>query len=195
MSKIVLHLVLTSISAALLVLSLVYYIVSVEKISHANESRSHSLLLAGELHQTSNDLTRMVRSYVATGDPKFKQSFKVVLGIRNGKIPRPNNMDMAYWDLKLANNQQPFDEKGGQPKAVALLKLMKQAGFTAEEFTKMEEAKLASDKLSITEQQAMLIIEGAAPVTDADRVKASTLLHDSAYYNAKGNRSDPSSLG
>ena len=57
MSKIVLHLVLTSISAALLVLSLVYYIVSVEKISHANESRSHSLLLAGELHQTSNDLT------------------------------------------------------------------------------------------------------------------------------------------
>ena len=49
------------------------YVNSVGKVDSANALRERSLLLADELRQSSDDLTRMVRTYVATGDPIYKR--------------------------------------------------------------------------------------------------------------------------
>ena len=58
-------------------------------IDTRNDQRNQSLQLANALRQSSDDLTRMVRTYVVTGDPVYKQQYHAILDIRNGKTPRP----------------------------------------------------------------------------------------------------------
>jgi CHASE3 domain sensor protein len=49
-----------------------------KQIDHANELRLQSYLLADQLRQSSDDLTRMVRTYVVTGDPIYKQHYQEI---------------------------------------------------------------------------------------------------------------------
>src|SRR4051812_34590681 len=51
-----------------------------------------------ELRRTSDDLTRLARTYVATGDAKYERYYHEVVGIRDGTIPRPADYGPAYWD-------------------------------------------------------------------------------------------------
>ena len=46
-----------------------------EQLDKTNEIRYQSTKLADEIRQSSDDLTRMARSYVITGDTMFKQQF------------------------------------------------------------------------------------------------------------------------
>lgn len=63
---------LTLVVFAIFAIVFVIYVRSEKHIDRANELRYQSRLLAGELRQSSDDLTRMARSYIATGDPRFK---------------------------------------------------------------------------------------------------------------------------
>lgn len=157
------------------------YVRSEKQIDKANELRQQSFLLADELRQSSDDLTRMVRTYVATGDPVYKQRYQEILDIREGKKPRPVNYENIYWDLVLADNQRPSQD--GQ--AVALLELMRHAGFQEKEFAKLAQAKANSDALTNTEFYAMELIESTDPATEANRLKASRMLNDATYHQAK----------
>ena len=56
--------------------------------AEAQRARYASYLLADELRQSSDDLTRLARTYVVSGDPKWEQQYLEVLDIRNGKKPR-----------------------------------------------------------------------------------------------------------
>ena len=57
---------------------------------YENQNRKFdSYLLADELRQSSDDLTRLMRTYALTGDEKYKDYFFTVLDIRNGKKTRP----------------------------------------------------------------------------------------------------------
>lgn len=159
----------------------VAYVKSEKQIDRAHELRLQSFLLADELRQSSDDLTRMVRSYVLTGDPVYKQRYQEILAIRDGLKPRPIDYNNIYWDLVLDNAKRP--RPGGQ--AVALLELMRQAGFTKAEFAKLAQAKRNSDALTNTEFAAMLLIESAPPVPEATRLQASLMLNDAAYHQAK----------
>ena len=81
-------------TAVLLVANLLLFFMYVdaeERIDSANRQRQHSIGLAAELRQSSDDLTRMVRTYVVTGDARFKRHFEEVLAIRNGLLERPAN--------------------------------------------------------------------------------------------------------
>src|ERR1700712_4297678 len=88
-----------------------------EDINQNERHRLEALLLADELLQTSDDLTRMARTYVTTGEPSYKHYFNVILDIRNGKRPRPPNYSATYWHLVSAG-KIPFVEEG---EAVSLL--------------------------------------------------------------------------
>ena len=66
----------------------------------AARDRAHEL--ARELRQSSDDLTRMARTYAVTGDERYRQYFQEILDIRNGAAPRPENYRLAYWDLVTA---------------------------------------------------------------------------------------------
>jgi len=158
------------------------YVHSERQIDHANESRLQSLLLADELRQSSDDLTRQARSYVVTGEARYKNHHREILDIRDGKKPRPLDYQYVYWDLVLADEARPRPDDG---KAVALLDLMRQAGFTDQEFAKLAQAKAYSDALTVTENEVMRLLESSAPPADANRLRASQMLHDAAYQQAK----------
>ncbi len=158
------------------------YVHAEKQINDANELRLQSYLLADELRQSSDDRARMVRSYVLTGNPLYKRHFQEILDILNGKSPRPVNYNFIYWDLVLADDIRP--RPYGQQK-IALLEMMKQVGFTDVEFTKLEQAKANSDALTSTEFAAMKLVESTATPADANKLKASLMLRDVAYFQAK----------
>ena len=56
-----------------------------KRISAAEERRYQSRLLADELRQSSDDLTRLARTYVVTADKRYEDQYWEVLDIRNGK--------------------------------------------------------------------------------------------------------------
>ncbi len=158
------------------------YVVAEKQIDRANEQRYQSRMLANELRQSSDDLTRMVRTYVVTGNPVYKQHYLDILAIRDGKKPRPLNYEDIYWDL-MAAGDQPAQAVGDAP--MALLTLMKQAGFTADELAKLAQSKAKSDMLTGIEFNAMALVESTDPDLDARRILASQMLHDGAYHQAK----------
>ena len=163
-----------------LAVSFAVYVWSEKLIDHANEKRQQSFVLAQELRQSSDDLTRMVRTYIATGNPIYKQHYQDILDIRNGVKPRPEQYYNVYWDLVMADGVPPRPDSS---QTVSLLELLRRAGFTLEEFGKLEEAKANSDALTATEFEAMRLIE----TTDAEaaRSQANRILYDARYHQAK----------
>jgi signal transduction histidine kinase len=163
------------------VIAFAIYVRAEKQIDRAYESRYQSYVLADVLRQSSDDLTRMVRSYVATGDIIYKKRYQEILDIRDGKKPRPVKYEDIYWDLVLADDRRPRPD--GQ--AFALLELMRQAGFSAAEFAKLAQAKANSDTLTKPEFAAMALIESTVPPTESNRLKATRMLNDAAYHQAK----------
>jgi adenylate cyclase len=124
------------------------------QIDSAND-RYVSYLLADELRQSSDNLTKMVRLYVVTGNKKYRDYFNEILAIRNGQSPRPEEYHLIYWDLVTDDERpRPFG------KAIALRELMLKYGFTNQEFSMLKDAKDESDDLAKMEVQAMNAIEG-----------------------------------
>ena len=157
------------------------YVRAEKQIDRANEQRQQSLLLTDELRQSSDDLTRMVRTYVVTGDEIYKQHYQEILDIRDGRKPRPADYQSVYWDLVMPDDVRPRPRTD----AIPLLTLMQQVGFTEEEFSKLAEAKANSEVLTQTEFAAMKLIESTSPATATNRQKAINLLYDLAYHQAK----------
>lgn len=144
--------------------------------SWAQRDRAH--LLAHELRQSSDDLTRMARTYAATGDARYRGYFQEILDIRNGDAPRPKDYHMVYWDLVTsggADDARPRET--GAP--VALRELMRAAGFTDAELALLAESESASNALTTLENHAF------AAVRAGDLQAAQAMLHSAAYHQAK----------
>jgi len=88
---------LTAAIFALFIVAFGVYITAEERVNRANEQRMTSFELSDELRQSSDDLTRMVRTCVATGNPIYKQHYLEILAIRDGKSPRPVNLDFGHF--------------------------------------------------------------------------------------------------
>ncbi|MGC8045074.1 hypothetical protein ACP3WJ_23240, partial [Salmonella enterica] len=111
--------------------------------------------LATELRQSSDDLTRLARTYVITADPAYEKQYQAILDIRDGKKPRPENYGRIYWDFVAADGKPPRPDSS---RSVALIALMREAGFTDAELAKLSEAKANSDALVKTETMAMNMV-------------------------------------
>ncbi|MGI9069272.1 MAG: PAS domain S-box protein [Pyrinomonadaceae bacterium] len=153
--------------------------------------RDNSYLLADELRQSSDDLTRMARTYVVTGDPKFERRYWEILAIRNGELPRPRHYERIYWDLVTGQHDRLQIEQDGP--RISLRTLMERVGFTSIEFAKLEEAELYSNRLVQSERVAFNAMKGIfqdstgqfnvqeAPDTELAR----RVLFDQKYHDAK----------
>lgn len=163
------------------------YAWSEKQIGRANELRHQSYLLSNELHQSSDDLTLMASTYVVTGDPIYKKYYRDILDIRDGRKPRPAAYQSVFWDIVAAHGRPP---RRGNEQAIALLELMRQAGYTELELSKLEQAKANSDSLNGIEAAAMKLVE-AVPVTEAGRARARMMLHDDKYHHLKADMIKP----
>lgn len=166
------------------VLSFVWYVRSERQIDEAHHQRFLSMQLTTELKQSSDDLTRMVRTYAVTGNPIYKARYQEILSIRNGDKPRPDTYALTYWDLVLADDKRPAVQ--GAP--IALLTRMQQAGVTEGELNELRKAKTRSDALAKLELDAMQLVDSSEP---PNRQRAVELLHDDAYHAAKAGIMQP----
>jgi len=167
---------------AALVLSFAVYAWAEHQVARASEQRHSTFMLANELRQSSDDLTKMVRIYVATGDVRYKAYYQLILDIRDGKRPRPEGYQKIYWDFVMANQPAPLSGSGER---IALLELMRRANFPEQEFAKLALAKANSDALTVMERQAMALVEGPEPIAPAQRLRASALVNGAQYLAAK----------
>ncbi len=166
-----------------LIAAFTVYVRAEKAIDVANELRLQSYLLADELRQSSDDLTRMARAYAATGNPIYKQHYQEILDIRNGKRARPEHYENIYWDLVQSDNQRP---RPFSHQTITLLDLMRKAHFTDAEFAKLAFAKANSDALTQTELAAFKLVEkSAAQPFSGMHVDALAMLQSPGYYQDK----------
>ena len=152
------------------------------RVDNAGEARFVSMQLADELRQSSDDLTRMARTYVVTGDPSYKKYYQEILDIRDGKLPRPIAYQNIYWDRVVANKTMARPSEGQH---ISLLDLMRQVGYSAEEFHMLALAKANSDTLTRTEFDAMALMDDTGTQAAASRSKALQMMHDDQYHRNK----------
>ena len=162
---------------------------SMKDATGAEARRSESLRLAYELRQTSDDLTRMARGYVATGQPRYLTWFREILAIRAGTAPRPDGYDQIYWDFVTDTGVRPTPF--GPP--VSFATLAARAGFSPEELGLLASAQARSDALARIEEQAFAMVSGptggSAPSLAHDR--ATALLYGANYLHAKAEIMQP----
>nr|WP_315257293.1 EAL domain-containing protein [uncultured Duganella sp.] len=152
-----------------------FYVWTEKRIDQANQLRYASHNLVEELRQSSDDLTRMARTYVATGDAQYRKHYQEIVAIRDGQAPRPQNYENVYWDVVLPNGPRPRVSDI----AIPLMELMRDAHFAPEELALLAAAKNESDKLVGLENGAMdLRAQG-------DIAGATAMLHDAAYHRTK----------
>ncbi|MDQ1811825.1 methyl-accepting chemotaxis protein [Massilia sp. CCM 9210] len=160
-----------------------------EKTMLASENRYQSFLLADELRQSSDDLTRLARTFVVSGDAAYERQYMDILAIRNGAKARPQNYERIYWDFVAAGVDKPTPDGP----AIALADLMRKAGFTDAEFAKLKQAQDNSDALVKTEVIAMnavkgLFDDGTGKFTqkrEPDMDMARKIMHDANYHKNK----------
>ena len=78
-----------------------------QELGASYKSQHLSYLLADELNQSSDDLPRLGRVYVTTGDVKYEKQYFDILDIRNGKKPRPLDFHRIYWDIFTVDMKKP----------------------------------------------------------------------------------------
>jgi methyl-accepting chemotaxis protein len=137
------------------------------------EDRLFSILLVDELRKSSEELTRQVRNYAATGQAEAENTYNKVLDVRGGIVPRPAGALIA-----------PSEKR-------VLLDLLKEYGITNEEFAMVEKANGLSDALVALEVKAMNAVKGIFMDSDGqytiherpDNELAMSLVFGSAYDN------------
>jgi len=153
----------------------------------AEHQRVTSFRLSDQMRQSSNDLTRMVRLYVETGERRYRGYYDEILAIRRGLAPRPTSYDSSFWDRVLANPGAPIAT--GPP--MSLPELMRRARFSEAEFDALNASLRASDHLAELEERVMgavapRIARGVDRGYPGDVAPQYRRLVDDAYHAEKG---------
>ncbi|SFW15963.1 ATP-binding protein [Nitrosovibrio sp. Nv17] len=149
-----LSLIVTVLGLGLLILLSSQVLDTLDEITEAERRKYRSLRLASELFQSSEDLTKMARSYVITGDPIYEKFFFEILDIRNGKQPRPQDYPITYWSM----TESPAP--GALGETISLMDLMRREGFSEHELDLLLQSQKYSDNLTNLEREAFAAIKG-----------------------------------
>ena len=157
------------------------------KQTRAENQRNRSFRLAESMRKSSNDLTLMVRLYVSTGDPTYREYYEEILAVRAGTAPRPLDYDSSFWDRVLAEGKAFV--RYGRPES--LVDQMRAADFTREEFEALNASLRASNDLAIVETEVMdrvaaRIARGVDSTYFSDIAPEYQRLVDRAYLAQKG---------
>ena len=147
----------------------VFSYLSQREVHRAEANRLESARLANALRFSSDELTRLARTYVVTGDPDYERQYWNVLAVRNGTEPRADG------------------------RKVPLRTLMQEQGFTAAEFAKLKQAEDNSNALVTTETIAMHAMKGEfadgrggyTKRGPPDAELARRIMHDATYHADK----------
>ncbi len=164
------------------------YVQSEKRIDVANARRIESIRLAEELRDSSDNLTRMVRTFVVTGDPAYENAYREILDIREGRIPGRSPASQVYWELGEGDRPAAGAAANG---AVPLLERMRRAGITEGELRSLQSAKTESDHLTGVEFRAMEEMRRLPSDDAAARMRVISLLYDADYHASKKRIMEP----
>jgi len=124
-----------------------------------SQAEMHALdSIADDVVVSSQWQTRFARTYITNKDQRRFKWYKNIADILDGKISRPSNYDIEYWDLVIGSLTAPPEEakEGAESVEDRFLKF----NVTPIELNKLKEARIHLAKLSVTEQIAMHAIIG-----------------------------------
>lgn len=144
-------------------------------IVNAQKTAYESNKMANELRNSSEDLTKYVRTFVATDEPRYEKDYWHVLKVRNGIEARPDG------------------------RKIPLNILMQRLGFTDEELEKLKKAQTNSDILVKKEVIAMNAIKGIHDANipklirpnESKRDFAIRIVNDESYHKDKATIMNP----
>ncbi len=147
----------------------------VGQIQDKHSERFLAFAIADEFRQTSIDLTRLARTYAATGEEQYRDEYWSIVEWRAGDAPRPSTVHPELYP------GETIDQRV----------IMERIGFTTAEFNMLDGITNMSNDLVNLEDQAMgsvragEILDGpAAPLPDEDvQAFAIRILYDDTYHN------------
>jgi len=104
-----------------------------------SNNRHLSYVVAKEFSKTSADLTKLSRTYVATGEQQYWDAYWDIVKWRNGESPRPSYVNKSLYRSKVVKQSD----------------IMKELNFSDSEFALLAKAGQLSNDLIATETQAM----------------------------------------
>lgn len=141
-------------SLAVVNLALGHFLTEAErKIEETRAQIADVSEISEDLVLSSQFSTRFARSYVAVPDPKRLLFYQRVAEILEGKIVRPKNYGLEYWDL-VAGGMLPPPE-ASKDGALSIDERFRKVEPSPEELTKLREAIALFNKMSVVEVSAM----------------------------------------
>ncbi|EPJ44457.1 MAG: hypothetical protein OFPI_39850 [Osedax symbiont Rs2] len=140
----------------------------------SSKNRYLSYVIAKEFSKTSADLTKLSRTYVATGEQQYWDAYWHIVNWRSGKAQRPDTLNK---DLYPGEKKKQRD-------------IMLELNFSENEFSLLQQASQLSNDLIATETQAMetirdaVIVEGPFIPAKGESANAFALriLFDQTYH-------------
>ncbi|QTD45416.1 methyl-accepting chemotaxis protein [Ottowia testudinis] len=160
-------------------------------LSAAEANRVTSTHLGMEMRQSSDDLTRLARAAVATGEPEYERQYNTILDIRNGKLAVPEDYHLVYWEL--IDPEQPAKPRPDSEDHTPLTQRLKDAGMAQDELELINRAEQLSNTLADKELVALNMAKGKfrnaqgnfLKLGPADRDKALDLVFGFDYEREK----------
>jgi signal transduction histidine kinase/CheY-like chemotaxis protein len=132
---------------------------SYDAVVAAQNHRQAALELANELQQETEQLTKLVRMYTVTGEPRYLLYYYDILGVRQGEKPAPADFNgNTYWDEVIAGRIKHSIPKEGVKRSVA--DLMKSQGFSNDELDALKRVIDATEEMKKIEQIAFAATQG-----------------------------------
>lgn len=119
--------------------------------------------LSDELRRSSDDLTKLARLYVVTKGVEEKQAeeylreYNAIIDIRDGKVARPIDYDLVYWDFAAVELKNPTADSD---KKISMLKRMQELEFSEKEMALLKESNDKSNALVSLEMAAINMAKG-----------------------------------
>ncbi len=161
---------------------------SYDRVVAVQDHRQRSLDIATRLSLETDQLSRFVRAYTATGEPRYLLYYYDIVAVRDGEKPAPAGYDRrTYWDDVVAGRLTHSIPASGTRRSIG--DLMRSQGFSAAELAALGHVLAASAKLNQVEQIAFAATQGLYnPQTQefvSDGVPrldfAGKLVHDTDY--------------
>ncbi len=180
--------IIISITLSFMSLWKVYNIYNVVNI--AQENRKYAMNIVNDLQMQIIQLNKLVRTYIATAEPKYLIYYYDLLAIQQGTKPAPSEYKSSlYWDFVVAQkieHKMPTTGKG-----ISIADKMKQQGFSFEELKIWNEILLATKQINQIEQIAFAATQGLydskkgvfVEDENPDMDFASKLIYDKEYLS------------
>jgi hypothetical protein len=130
------------------------------RMTDAQAHRQQSIDLSNALQQETEQLTRLVRAYTTTGEPRYLFYYYDILAVRMGEKPAPATLNpTTYWDDVIAGRIQHVLPASGVRRTLA--ERMRALGFDAQELQSLNRIFAATEAMKQTEQVAFCRHPGA----------------------------------